>query len=158
VYAFQPDGTEIGKFNGGGVDGPWGLAIDGDGNVWVSNFGPLKPGSNFTSGGLTKLCGANPATRPPGTKLGDPISPTTGYTVPSAGSQVLLHNGDPLYGSGGPPSFAPIMRQTSVAIDQAGNIWSVNKWKPDFNTDVSSNPGGDGIVIFVGLAAPSKAN
>jgi hypothetical protein len=34
-----------------------------------------------------------------------------------------------------------------------------NNWKPDFNTNVSSNPGGDGIVIFVGLAAPpSKAN
>ena len=57
-----------------------------------------------------------PATRPPGTNLGDPISPMTGYTVPSAGSQVLLHNGDPLYGPDGPPSFAPIMRQTSVVI------------------------------------------
>jgi hypothetical protein len=47
-----------------------------------------------------------------------------------------------------------MMRQTSVVIDQAGNIWSTNNWKPDFNTDVRSNPGGDGIVIFVGLAAP----
>lgn len=28
-----------------------GLAIDGEDNVWVSNFGPLQPGSNFTSGG-----------------------------------------------------------------------------------------------------------
>lgn len=159
VYAFQPNGMEIGKFNGGGIDGPWGLAIDGEDNVWVSNFGPLQPGSNFTSGGLTKLGGANRATRPPGTKLGDPISPTTGYTVPSAGGQVLMHNGEPLYGPGGAPSFAPIMRQTSVVIDQAGNLWSVNNWKPDFNTDVGGNPGGDGIVIFVGLAAPPpKAN
>ena len=91
---------------------------------------------------------------PPGRKVGDPISPTTGYTVHSAGSQVLLHNGDPLYGPGGPPSFAPMMRQTNSVIDQAGNVWSLNNWKPDFNTDIRSNPGGDGVVIFVGLAAP----
>ena len=52
------------------------------------------------------------------------------------------------------PSFIPMMRQTSVVIDQAGNIWSINNWKPDFDIDVSSNPGGDGIIIFVGLAAP----
>jgi hypothetical protein len=32
---------------------------------------------------------------------------------------------------------------------------SINNWKPDFFIDtVGMNPGGDGIVIFVGLAAP----
>jgi hypothetical protein len=74
--------------------------------------------------------------------------------VPSAGSEVLLHNGDPLYGPGAPPSFIPMMRQTAVVIDQAGNIWSINNWKPDIDIDFGGNPGGDGIVIFVGLAAP----
>jgi hypothetical protein len=86
--------------------------------------------------------------------VGEPISPSSGYTVPSAGSEVLLHNGDPLYGSGAPPSFIPMMRQTAVVIDQAGNIWSINNWKPDIDVDFGGNPGGDGIVIFVGLAAP----
>jgi hypothetical protein len=154
VYAIRPDGTVLGKFSGGGIDGPWGTTVDGEDNVWVENFGPLESGSNFTSGRLTKLCGINPAARPPGKKLGDPISPPTGYTVPSAGSQVLLHNGDPLYGPGAAPSFAPMMRQTKAAIDQAGNVWSLNNWKPDFDIDIASNPGGDGIVIFVGLAPP----
>src|SRR5262249_32407866 len=93
-------------------------------------------------------------TQPPGLKLGDPISPPTGYTVPSAGSQVLLHDGEPLYGPNGPPSFAPMMRQTNVDIDRAGNLWTVNNWKPDFENDILFNPGGDGIVIFVGLATP----
>jgi len=75
--------------------------------------------------------------------------------VPSEGSPVLLHNGDPLYGPGADPSFAPMMRQTGVVIDQAGNIWSINNWKPDFDIDTKGeNPGGDGIIIFVGLAAP----
>ena len=156
IYAIRPDGTQLGKFAGGGIDGPWGVAVDGEDNVWVANFGPLQPGSNFTSSRISELCGINPLARPPGKRLGDPISPSTGYTVPSAGSQVLLHNGDPLYGYGplAQPSFSPMMRLTNVVIDQAGNIWALNNWKPDFDIDVCCNPGGDGVVIFVGLAPP----
>jgi streptogramin lyase len=154
IYAFRPDGTEIGQFTGGGMDAPWDTAVDGEDNVWVANFGPLEPGSNFT-GRLTKLWGIH---APPGHNVGDPISPPTGYTVPSAGSEVLLHNGAPLYSLGqppGPPCFIPMMRQTAVVIDQAGNIWSINNWKPDFDIDTAGgNPGGDGIIIFVGLAVP----
>jgi len=74
--------------------------------------------------------------------------------MPTAGSEVLLHNGDPFYGAGEPPCFIPMMRQTALRIDQAGNIWSINNWKPDVDIDFGGNPGGDGIVIFVGLAAP----
>ena len=125
-------------------------------NVWVANFGSLQPGSKFTSGRISELCGMNPAACPPGKRSGDPISPSSGYTVPSAGSQVLLHNGDPLYGYGigAQPSFTPLMRLTNVVIDQAGNIWALNNWKPDFDIDACCNPGGDGVVIFVGLAPP----
>ena len=152
IYAFRPDGTEIGQFSGGGMNAPWDTAIDGEDNVWVANFGPLETGSNFT-GRLTKLWGIHP---PSGHNVGDPVSPPTGYTVPSAGSEVLLHNGEPLYGAlPAPPCFIPMMRQTAVVIDQAGNIWSINNWKPDFDIDtVGGNPGGDGSIIFVGLAAP----
>ena len=151
VYVLRPDGSELGHFNGGGMNGPWDTAIDGEDNVWVTNFGPLRPRSNFTSGRLTKLAGIHP---PPGKNVGDPISPPTGYTVPSAGEEVLLHDGEPLYGTGADPSYAPMMRQTGAVIDRAGNIWSINNWKPDFKIDATSNPGGDGIVIFVGLAPP----
>ena len=152
IYLFRPDGTEAGRFRGGGMDAPWDTAIDGEDNVWVANFGPLQMGSNFT-GRLTKLWGIN---APPGHNVGDPISPHTGYTVPTAGSQVRLHNGEPLYGPPPVPScFIPMMRQTAVVIDRAGNIWSINNWKPDFDIDTAGgNPGGDGIIIFVGLAAP----
>jgi streptogramin lyase len=156
VYAVRPDGTQIGPFNGGGIDGPWDTAIDGEENVWVANFGPLELGNTFT-GRLTKLCG-DAHHCPRGMNVGDPISPATGYTVPSAGSEVLLHNGDPLYGPGRPPSFIPMMRQTGVVIDQAGNIWSINNWKPNFDNDAIANPGGDGIIIFVGLAPPPRGH
>jgi len=155
IYTFRPDGTELGQFSGGGgMDAPWDTAIDGEDNVWVANFGPLQEGSDFT-GRLTKLWGINP---PPGHNVGDPISPPTGYTAPTAGSEVLLHTGVPLYGYGSPPTppcFIPMMRQTAVVIDQGGNIWSINNWKPNFTIDtIGGNPGGDGIIIFVGLAPP----
>jgi hypothetical protein len=140
-------------FDGGGIDSPWSTAIDGDDNVWVANFGAEGLGV-FRAPGVTKLAGSNPETRPPGVVTGHPISPTSGYTLPSAGQEVLLHNGDPLYGPGEPPCYSPLMRVTSVVIDQAGNVWALNNWKPSFANDIVSNPGGDGICIFVGLAKP----
>jgi hypothetical protein len=155
IYLLAPDGTQRGNFGGGGIDGPWGITVDGEDNVWVANFGPLSavPDNNF-SGRLSKLWGIG---APAGYAVGDPISPPTGYTVPTAGSEVLLHNGVRLYGPQGPPSFIPMMRQTALAIDQGGNLWTLNNWKPDFDIDtVGQNPGGDGIVIFVGIAPPPR--
>lgn len=153
VYLLNKSGRRIGKFNGGGINAPWGITVDGDDNVWVANFGPEKIGNNFTTSNVSKLAGVNPATRPPGLRTGDPISSSTGYTLPSAGDEVLLHNGDPLYGPKASPSFVPLMRLTSVVIDRAGNVWATNNWKPDFSDDLF-NSGGDGICIFVGLAKP----
>jgi len=155
VYAFDADGNQLGRFEGGGIDGPWGLAIDGEDNIWVSNFSDIEIVNDYGPGRISKLAGANPDTRPRRAKLGDPISPDTGYTVLSAGEEVTLHTGIPLYGEDAPPSFTPMMRQTSLQIDAAGNIWTINNWKPsDFNNLIIGNPGGDGIVIFVGLAPP----
>lgn len=153
VYAFDRDGNALGSFDGGGIDGPWGITVDGDDHIWAANFGPLEHGTNF-EGRLTQLAGANPATRPPGLALGDPISPPGGYTLPTAGDPVLLHDGTPLYGPDGPPSFIPMMRSTGVSVDAAGNVWTCNNWKPSFDTDLTVNPGGDGMLIFLGLAKP----
>ena len=157
VYLLNPEGEVLGSFGGGGIISPWSATVDGNDNVWVANFGRMEHGSNYTTASITHLAGSNPATRPPGLQTGDAISPPTGYTLPSAGSQVLLHNGDPLYGPGAPPSHCPLMRMTNCVIDQAGNVWVTNNWKPSFDVDVppnQGNPGGDGIVIFVGLAKP----
>jgi hypothetical protein len=93
---------------------------------------------------------------PVGYHTGDPISPSTGYTLPTAGEEVTLANGDSLYGPGRPPSYSPLQRQTNLVIDRAGNVWAINNWKPSFTVDAAHNPGGDGIVIFVGLAKPPK--
>jgi hypothetical protein len=157
VYQLDPEGQVVGAFSGvGGMDAPWGLCIDGDDHVWVGNFGALGPESDYTYAGLTRLAGANPATRPAGLNPGDAISPPTGYTLPSAGQPVLLNNGDPMYNDG-TECYSPFIRTTSCQIDQAGNVWVVNNWKPRFKTAFepnTGNPGGDGVVIFVGLARP----
>ena len=139
------------------MTGPWGVAVDGDDHVWVANFGLEQPGNNLTTPCLSKLAGSNAATRPPGLQQGDPISPPSGYTLPSPGpipqNQVLMHNGEPLYGYNGPPCFIPLMRMTNAVIDRAGNVWVTNNFKPDFDVD-ALNPGGDGICIYVGAAKP----
>ena len=165
LFLITSDGTAwAGPYKGGGISGPWSVTVDGDDNVWVANFGPMKAGNfygsedpNGVKASISKLAGFNAETRLSGLQPGDPISPPTGYTLPSAGSQVLLHNGEPLYGSGsGRKCFSPLIRQTNCLIDQAGNVWALNNWKPSFDVDIAptGNPGGDGIVIFVGLAKP----
>ncbi len=57
-------------FRGGGAKVPWGMAIDGDDNVWVSNFDGRR---------VTKFCGARSNRCPKGRRTGDPISPRNGY-------------------------------------------------------------------------------
>lgn len=153
VYAINSSGTIVGTYTGQGINGPWGVSLDAKGNVWVSNFGTSTPSSRYS---IVQLCGAT-GNCPAGITMGTALTPITGYTLPSAGSQVLLNSGQPLYGTGGPPSFLPLMRLTSVNADMAGNIWAANNWKPAGLNDLLLNPGGDGMVIFVGVAAPTKA-
>jgi hypothetical protein len=151
IYFFGADGTRK-TFQDGGMHGPWGITLDGGDNLWVGNFGSMIP-ENVFEGRLTRLASAtvsNPTSNP-----GQPLTPSTGYTLPTAGEPVTLANGDPLYGPGTPPCLIPMMRTTGVQVDAAGNVWTCNNWKPNFTDDYKGgNPGGDGIVIFVGVATP----
>ena len=58
-------------YTGGGLYMPWGIAVDGNDNVFVANFNGKR---------LSYLCGANSSNCPPGFNTGDPISPDGGYT------------------------------------------------------------------------------
>jgi hypothetical protein len=58
-------------FTGGGLIEPWGVAVDGHDNVWVSNFNGQR---------VAELCGIDRANCPPGARTGQQISPArTGY-------------------------------------------------------------------------------
>jgi hypothetical protein len=130
VSMVRPDDTVLPPFDGGkSINGPWGIAIDGNDNVWVANaFGRS----------VTELCGTRPENCPLGTKTGDPISPSGGYI---GGLQII----------------------TDVAIDPAGNVWVANNWdRPDEGFKKLPEPalstrfGGDGTVVFFGLAKPVR--
>ena len=57
----RPDGTQYpgSPFTGGGLPGPWAAAVDGNDNVWISNFAmPSSP--------IVELCGVRTETCPPG--------------------------------------------------------------------------------------------
>jgi len=145
----------LGAFSGSGILGPRGVGVDSDDNVWIANSAHAEQlDAKYR---VSRLCGAKPGRCPPGLKLGDPISPAVGYTLPSGGDPVLLHDGQPIYEPYAPfPSYKPLMRATAAHIDMTGNVWITNNWKPESLNDALLNPGGDGIAIFVGLAAPVK--
>lgn len=158
VYRLNPQGDVVGAFQGGGIDAPWSVRFDDAGNAWVANFGEMTvvpPNNVYLDAALSVLAGPN---SPSGLPVGTPISPPTGYTLPSAGAPVLLSNGTPLSetGNGMQPGFTPLMRAVSAVPDRAGNVWVSNNWKPNFTADVEGDPGGDGMVIYVGLAAPTE--
>ncbi len=114
------DGTPIGPFKGGGILMPWGIAVDGANNVWLSNFDGQT---------VSYFCGEDTTKCPPGLDTGDPIAPD-GYF------------------------FNGLARSTSVQIDPSGNVWAVNNWEI---LAIPENPGGDSMVLFIGLADPVKA-
>jgi hypothetical protein len=122
VVAFDHNGVPLSGrgFTGGGIVGPWGVAIDGADNVWVADF---------IGGRLVELCGARPDNCPAGDHTGDPISPKRGY------------NSDAM------------VRPTQAAIDGSGNVWVTNNWKI---IPFQQDPGGFGLLEFIGLAAPVR--
>ena len=83
-------------YEGGGVKNAWGVAVDGDDNVWVANFSGRR---------LTELCGTRPENCPPGKRrTGAAISPeksgygfdgltrNTGVAVDPSGNLWLANN------------------------------------------------------------------
>jgi hypothetical protein len=118
-------------FTGGGLVLPWGIAVDGDDTVWVFNFGAAKVGTpTDVATGISRFCGITTRNCPPGLRVGDPISPDTGYRSDA------------------------LERITGAEIDPSGNIWITNNWKRDANPFL--NPFGNAIVIAIGAAGPLK--
>lgn len=153
VFAYGPDGTPLGSFSGGGMNGPWGVTVDSSGSLWAANFGGVTQVD--TKYGVTHLCGFTESSCPSGLKPGDALTPQTGFTLPSGGAPVRLHSGELLYGPKGPKTLKPLMRETAAEVDAAGNLWVTNNWKPSGAIDTAGgNPGGDGIVVFLGVASP----
>jgi len=138
---------------------PWGITFDANDTLFVANFGedaPARPDD----------CGSIDTTARLGVTMVPVSANGKGYfmTLPSGGTDVHLPNGMPLYGGlekcPGVPlkCYQPLMRLTSTSIDRAGNLWAANNWKPSVAVDIASNPGGDGMVVFLGVARHPSMN
>jgi len=89
--------------------------------------------ANFAGKRVMMLCGVKEQNCPPGVHTGDPISPDEGFTSDA------------------------LKRVTGIQGDTSGNVWAVNNYKEDGLLPIGlNNPGGNSVVVFIGLAAPVK--
>jgi len=134
VTVLRPDGSKapFSPVTGKGLAGPWAVAVDGNDNVWVSNLV-----SDAT--GIVQLCGVRTEKCPLGKKTGDAISPPGGYV--GGGMQQLV----------------------DIGVGPAGDVWVTNNWDIDSAAfgqapeALSARGGGQGVVIFFGMAKPVQA-
>jgi len=158
------------------IKAPMGIAVDSVGDVWVANsgivdvpcitcsdgddfgYGPLLP--DLTKASVTKLSSSGAFL---GNFAGGGIYIPWGICVDGddnvwvanfGGQRVSAFRGD----SGeaiAPDGFHSdaLIRNTAVTIDPSGNVWLANNW---LTQPPQTNPGGDGMVVFIGIAAPVK--
>jgi len=133
VTLLRPDGTQYpgSPFTGGGLPGPWAVVVDGNDNVWISNFAmPNSP--------ITELCGARTENCPPGFKTGDQISPPGGYVGGGLQMQTDLAIS---------PSGDVWVMNNWQDIDSCFN----------YNEALSTRCGGQGVTVFFGMAKPVRS-
>ena len=134
VTVLKPDGSQFpgSPFTGGGLPGPWAVAVDGNDNIWISNFAmPNSP--------IVQLCGARTENCPPGFKTGDQISPPGGYV------------------GGGLQMQTDIAVSPSGDVWAMNNWQDIDSCFGDPNEAVSTRCGGQGVTIFFGMAKPVRA-
>jgi len=130
VSLVRPDGTVLGPFDANKtIIGPWGIAIDGNDNVWVANS---------TGRSVTQLCGVRIESCPPGFRTGDPISPSGGYI---GGLQIVTD--------------VAIDPAGNVWV---ANNWNRpdEGFKKVPDEPLSTRFGGNGAVVFFGLGKPVR--
>ena len=134
ITLLRSDGTEYpgSPFKGGGLPGPWAATIDGNDNVWISNFAAANSP-------IVQLCGTRTDNCPPGMKTGDQISPPGGYVGGGLQMQTDL--------AIGPAGDVWVMNNWQD-IDSCFGV-------PD--EVISTRCGGQGVTIFFGMAKPVRA-
>jgi hypothetical protein len=105
--------------------------VDGNDNVWISNF-------STASAGIVELCGFRTEHCPPGVKTGDAISPPSGYV--GGGLQLMVDVGI------GPAGDVWVTNNWQVYQDAMGKV----------DEALQTQGAGQGVVVFYGMAKPVK--
>jgi len=134
ITLLRPDGSQFpgSPFTSGGLPGPWAIAVDGNDNIWISNFAMLNSP-------VTCLCGAKTENCPPGFKTGDPIAPPNGYV------------------GGGLQMQTDIAVSPSGDVWAMNNWQDIDSCFGVPNEALSTRCGGQGVTIFFGMAKPVRA-
>ena len=119
-------------FTGGGLPGPWAATIDGNDNVWISNFA-------MKDSPIMELCGARTENCPPGFKTGDQISPPGGYV------------------GGGLQMQTDLAISPAGDVWVMDNWQDIDSCYPGAPEATSTRCGGQGVTVFFGMAKPSCA-
>jgi hypothetical protein len=133
ISVLRPDGSQhsFSPITGNGISTPWAISVDGNDNIWITNFASHADG-------IVQLCGFHTEHCPPGHKTGDAISPTGGYV--GGGMQYQVDVGI------GPAGDLWVT-----------NNWQ--DWKavwPGYPEALSTLGAGQGVVVFYGMAKPVK--
>jgi hypothetical protein len=133
VTLLRPDGTPFpgSPFTGSALPGPWAAAVDGNDNVWISNFAaPNSP--------IVQLCGVRTENCPPGMKTGDQISPPGGYV------------------GGGLQMQVDIDIDPAGNVWVTNNWQDIDSCIGTPTEALSTRCGGQGVVVFYGMAKPVR--
>ena len=134
VTLLKPDGSQYpgSPFTAGGLPGPWAVVVDGNDNVWISNFAmPNSP--------ITQLCGVRTENCPPGFKTGDQIAPPNGYV------------------GGGLQMLTDLAVSPSGDVWVMNNWQDIDSCLAPPNEALSTRCGGQGVTIFFGMAKPVRS-
>ncbi len=133
VVLLKPDGSQFpgSPFSGSSLPGPWAVAVDGNDNVWVSNFAGA-------SGQLAHLCGVRTENCPPGMKTGDPISPPLGYV------------------GGGLQMEVDVDVDPAGNVWVTNNWQDIDSCIGTPLEGLSTRCAGQGVVVFYGMAKPIR--
>lgn len=134
VSLLKPDGSHYpgSPFTAGGLPGPWAVVVDGNDNVWISNFAmPNSP--------ITHLCGVRTENCPPGFTTGDQIGPPNGYV------------------GGGLQMQTDLAISPSGDVWVMNNWQDIDSCFGTPDEALSTRCGGQGVTIFFGVAKPVRA-
>ena len=134
VTVLRPDGTSYpgSPFKSGGLPGPWAVAVDGNDNIWISNFAAANSP-------IVELCGVRTEHCPPGVHTGGQIAPPNGYV------------------GGGLEMLTDIAIDPAGNVWAMNNWQDIDSCIGTPSEALSTRCGGQGVVVFYGMAKPVRA-